>query len=730
MTKAARLTSNQWIRRLGTLSVVVLSFSCIALATASQARSAVREVSPFCLAAGSIDEIWRSGELDFNWGLAGGCGDVDFWLTQSPAYGVPGGVQYPSVIRESLKIDGVTAVLRGSNGQSAGAVQGIRLAWGTLPHQIGPLVTKSSDSETARTTQERVELSAEGLPAIPDRVFVTAECVDPPEAGGECPESEPLKIDSLVVSLRDDYSPDLSLRPEFSENAWLSASTKLRVDSSDQPPRVDGSPQPNGTGMQRIEFDNANGLPSSAKSWTVLSQYCGLANVDFVNCRQSLGFDQNMDLSNTARWPEGSSRLYVRAFDWAGNVTTQTVEFNVDRTPPKTPDQLQVEGETAAGWTRESQPLLSWRNADETLSGGEYKIEARHRLFPADADPSGAFADSLVDFGERSSKPIQFSSPGKWDVELTVRDRAGNASGIAGKTIGYDDHELDAPRHDATYWYGPSRRTIEWQPSSIDLELAPSGICDYGKLVDDAPDTTPDASATPEPANSMQLPDSVGHGVHKVHVKAISCSGVDGASAHKTFAFDALPPTVSTNAVRGEWLSDQEVLKIAAADADTGVSGLRYRVDGGPINEVAGDQAELALSEGMRDLQIHAEDEVGNRSAKLDLRVGFDRSAPIAWIGPHDPARPTLITAVAYDQHSGIESASIQYRPAGGGEWTDLKTDSSGGREATATFSARFPDAVLASGDYELRVSVTDLPATRRSAICESTALRRRSSRR
>lgn len=698
------------IKLILTLSIVLAASP---LAAPPPAHARTFSVRPLCLGPGYIPSTFVSTESSVGTHVTFGCNLTTFAHAISRPEGIAGGFQYPSWFRpkarEGVKLEGLTATLRGSNGESAGTVVGVRLAWGTLPHQMGPLATKTSDSPLARITPEAVTLSAEELPSVPDRILITAECINPP-SGDECLRSDDLLIDDLVVRFRDDHAPSLSIKAPFKSYGSISKTTSIEV-IADDAERVDSSTASvYGSGMRRFSFSTLKLNVSGRSGWEYLTDFCGDYGTDFMKCGQSLSSIQTIDLDDKSRWQEGFNSLFVSGYDWAGNSTSLTLPFIVDTVPPLTPDQLVVEGETEFGWTSKQHPSLSWRNVGESydIYANPPQIEARHRMVPAIADetPVSSFSSAQVVAKSRSEMPIEFPSRQNWSLELAVSDLAGNISGVVRKTIGFDDHQMSAPAIDDIQWYGPSRRTLAWQPPA-DHSQAASGLCDYAKLIDELSDSVPAESGSPDRKPSMQLPDDIGHGAHHLHVRAISCAGVPGEVAHKVFSFDSRPPAVTADKPAGSWINEHEALRISGVDNDSGVAEIRYRTgDGG--RTISGGQASLSLDEGMRDLSIVAADAVGNESSELKLRVGFDRTAPVSWIEPRDPMRPTLIAAQAYDADSGIEEGTIQYRPSAGGEWTDLDTDPARGVDGAVSLKARFPDDKVAAGEYQLRVSVSD----------------------
>ena len=84
--------------------------------------------------------------------------------------------------------------------------------------------------------------------------------------------------------------------------------------------------------------------------------------------------------------------------------------------------------------------------------------------------------------------------------------------------------------------------------------------------------------------------------------------------------------------------------------------------------------------------------------------VFVDNAAPDAsFAGPPPVEDPELIEAAAADEHSGLASAAIAYRPLEGGTWRTVPTSRSGSQ-----LSARVDSAAEPPGRYLFRLTATD----------------------
>lgn len=149
-------------------------------------------------------------------------------------------------------------------------------------------------------------------------------------------------------------------------------------------------------------------------------------------------------------------------------------------------------------------------------------------------------------------------------------------------------------------------------------------------------------------------------------------------------------------------------MTLVASDDESGVAKVTYSVGGGPEESIDGPTSSIGLPDGVHTLRYGSEDKAGNKSLPGLYTAHFDSTPPSGWIEPFDADRPTLVTGVVSDTHSGVATSKVQYRAFGAGEWRDLDTDSQPLGGQSLRLQARFPDEDLNSGVYELRVFVTD----------------------
>jgi hypothetical protein len=158
--------------------------------------------------------------------------------------------------------------------------------------------------------------------------------------------------------------------------------------------------------------------------------------------------------------------------------------------------------------------------------------------------------------------------------------------------------------------------------------------------------------------------------------------------------------TVTLNAVAS---SDRGMGSVQFQTSPAGANTWTTRcTDNAPAYSCALDTT--TLTDGLYDIRALATDSAGysNSSAVANRRV--DNTAPTAvTTNPGTPLTGTVsVTGTGADGGSGVASTTVQYRPNGGGSWTDICTQA--GASATCAWST----ASLADGLYDLRTVVAD----------------------
>lgn len=112
--------------------------------------------------------------------------------------------------------------------------------------------------------------------------------------------------------------------------------------------------------------------------------------------------------------------------------------------------------------------------------------------------------------------------------------------------------------------------------------------------------------------------------------------------------------------------------------------------------------------------KVTALDRYGNESespAAASTKIVLDAEGPsITEMTPADSAElcKTATIRVAATDNYMLDHAVLEYRTSGGSSWTAIDTQQAAANTSSATFSKTWDIANLATGDYELRVSVYD----------------------
>ena len=112
-----------------------------------------------------------------------------------------------------------------------------------------------------------------------------------------------------------------------------------------------------------------------------------------------------------------------------------------------------------------------------------------------------------------------------------------------------------------------------------------------------------------------------------------------------------------------------------------------------------------AVADGLRDVRAVATDSAGYTKTDTITNRRVDNTAPTATTtDPGTPLTGTVsVSGSAVDRGSGVASSTLQYRPSGGGSWTDICT------AASSIVTCSWNTAALADGLYDLRTIVTDV---------------------
>ncbi len=442
---------------------------------------------------------------------------------------------------------------------------------------------------------------------------------------------------------------------------------------------------------------------------------------------------------NTTRAPftEGHNLIAICAADFAGSAVnanqacTANRSLWIDNLPPTEPIGLKpADGD---GWRAENRFELTWSNPSgqgSPIDGGRYRI----------LDPG---TDEELDGGELETAkagelgPLTMPGPGEYDVEVRLRDAAGNLGRPARTTVRFDDRPPgDVAPEPPSGWVSadelPLRQVIGKAASG-----GPSGVRGYALAVSRSAPAAPCPSGLclePELALTGGVDDRTGlipglaDGSHWVSAVAASGAGVASENPGSTLVkVDRSAPSVRLEGAPTGWVNRPVTVTASAADSGSGMVP-QSGDDGQPVTVIeAQDHAPYAVSgptasftvttEGVSRVRYWARDLAGNSNdgepgpegsfhpPAGEAVVRIDTEPPrLAFDGSRDANDPELIRAKVEDDGSGVGSATISWRRVGSGSrFTPLPTTAADG-----WFEARIPSDDLAPGSYEIRAEASD----------------------
>lgn len=592
----------------------------------------------------------------------------------------------------TLRIASASMRLSGLLPAESGRIQGVRFC--TSSTTCGPVLPENPTGAELEPADWTFTSAGGQIPTYAQRMEIVGRC--DLELGCDTPTEMSIKDISLVFE--DSTKPVMDWQDphfypgELDDGSWVSDARKVKFTGTDK-----GS----GVAYSRLR------LMPGGYQWTAYAP-CSLLDVSYHTrfCpTDDYGPETLPDpKARPDLLPQGDTTLEIWSVDMAGNESArEVIPFHVDVTPPNRPQNLRLLG-SSSNWTNQPVADIAW---DPIV------------------DPYGEIAQTRFNYdgtyeGFRTGDPqtltgIPLAPDTVKTVAVYARDRAGNEGPASSITVGRDEFVFSPPALDAPEYIGRSHladpAAISWQ-APADVTASRSGLCGYSMSVDDSPDGQPptqpslgaSASGAPAPGNQLD-------GAHYMHLRAVSCSGQAGESAHEPVVYDLTPPRAEHDGPASSWLSEGDALTIRGFDGQTAVRAMHFSVDGGTEHSVAGDSAQIELVDGVHQVVFQSEDMAGNRSPERAVAVGVDGSSPMAWIEPPDPNRPTLMRAFAVDDRAGLESARFVYRPfASNGAWAPFGESASPNPAApqALTLSAEFPELLLPDGAYEIAVEAVD----------------------
>jgi chitinase len=207
----------------------------------------------------------------------------------------------------------------------------------------------------------------------------------------------------------------------------------------------------------------------------------------------------------------------------------------------------------------------------------------------------------------------------------------------------------------------------------------------------------------------------VADGSRDVRAVAFDQAGYQRNSVVAARVIDNTLPAATLNDP-GAWLQGSESLTATGSDALSGLAALaiEYRpAGGGSWTELCTGSSSprnctlptATLPDGSYELRARAADAAGNVRNGTTLTRTVDNTAPTVSVPPPGALRGTVDIAIsaADGAGTGIDSVTAQFRPAGGGGWSDVCTDTTAPYACTGLDSTQVPD-----GLYEARAVAVD----------------------
>ncbi len=395
---------------------------------------------------------------------------------------------------------------------------------------------------------------------------------------------------------------------------------------------------------------------------------------------------------------DGVHTIEYRSTDNAGNVESlRSATVRIDTTLPTTTD------DAPSGWS--SSPVTVTLTPGDALSGvasTQYRVDG------------GVFQSGT---SVAIPAPVDHSNDGVHTIDYSSTDNAGNVEPLQTATVRIDttlpSGALTAPANGAhvngSVAIAASASDLPSGVASVEFLVRPNGAGSFTSISTDttAPyDANWDSTGAPE-------------GNADLEVVVVDNAGLTVTSAIRTVVVDN-PPTPTLDDP-GANVSGMVTLTASSEPDTVQVVFERSPAGAGTWTQIATDvtapfSANLdtsALGDGDYDLRVVATDG-GSFNGTSSVRTSrVDNTAPA--VSVTDPAGGAVVggpnvhlAANATDLGSGVASVRFEQRPAGGGAFTTIGTDT------TAPYEASW-DSTGASGNYELRAVATDAagnPAT------------------
>lgn len=359
---------------------------------------------------------------------------------------------------------------------------------------------------------------------------------------------------------------------------------------------------------------------------------------------------------------ELAERIHIieaRSRDAAGNWSNAAVhELQVDLTPPV----MVIDQPTSFTWYSEVPVELQWHSQSPDLATSSAIAEL--------TEFSGA--QTSIAAADRD----QVTSEGRWRVEVSGTDVAGNVSDTTATEFGIDLTSPSVALDSAASLINVTSLAISGDAN--DAEALQSGV----SLVEWSLDAvTWSIAANPggaSPAAFAFIIENLSEGTHLLRVRAIDVAG--NVSTYQTHAFEVdmtAPTVVMDKPSTGTWHNEPvEARWITTSDDLASSEGLGLWSDletdaNSTFSLTSGD---VLTSEGRYHLFAWGTDSAGNTGPSDEVAFGIDYASPsvsLTRINP-DPTKSALVNyegQVLDGKGSGLDQ--LYYR-ADGGEWTTI----------------------------------------------------------
>jgi hypothetical protein len=364
----------------------------------------------------------------------------------------------------------------------------------------------------------------------------------------------------------------------------------------------------------------------------------------------SVNYDSGQQSSTDESWQFPVNTGYTNIMDgtWYWKVCTKDSDgdwsqysiiwnFTVDTTPPNAFTPVA----SPAGWTNDTQPVITFVTTDDTSGVDHYEVSI----------DGGAFTP------QSSPYTLPSQTDGTHNITVRAYDSAGNF------IDGYVDVYIDsAPPNSFTPTANPSAWTNDTQPEiSFSTTDGLSGMDHYEVKIDSGGFTTQSSPYT--------LP-SQAEGIHNITVRAYDVAGnfIDG---YVDVYIDITPPNLFTPfANPSTWTTNtQPEITFTTTDDLSSMDHYEVKIDSGGFTTQTSPYTIPPQTDGTHTVTVRAYDQAGNfRDGMVDVYI--DTTSPEAFTPTANPSSWTNnnqpeITFSTTDLTSGVDHYDVKVDSGG-----------------------------------------------------------------